>query len=222
VKRLFMHIIPLVFIVGAGCVHQPDMNKQEKFLSAAPRSILVVPIVNNSVEVTAADYMLSTVTIPFAERGYYIFPVNLVKRVLEDDGLADSSMVHKAPASKLAALFGADAVLYINVEQWDAKYALLTTIVTVSVKYQIRDGKTDAIIWENNQRMVYDPNKTGGSSGNPVADLVVMLVKAAMTKALPQYVPLARQANSMAVMTYPGPGLPIGPYAANNSTLVDK
>lgn len=208
-------LILFFLIISAGCVHQPDMNIQEKFLSAAPRSILVVPVVNNSVEISAADYMLSTVTIPFAERGFYVFPVNLVKRALEDDGLADSSMVHKAPASRLAKLFGADAVLYITVEQWDAKYALLTTIVTVNITYQIRDGKTDNIIWENKQKMVYDPNSTGGSSGNPVADLVVMLVKAAMTKALPQYVPLARQANAMAIMTYPGPGLPLGPYAIN-------
>lgn len=203
----------LTVIVATGCAHQAELSKQEKFLAAAPRSILVVPVVNNSVEVTASDYMLSTVTVPFAERGYYVFPVNLVKRSLEDDGLADSSLVHKAPATKLAGLFGADAVLYITIEQWDAKYAVLTTIVTVDISYQIRDGKTGDIIWENNQKMVYDPNKSGGSSGNPIADLIVMAVKAAMTKAMPQYVPLARQANTMAVVNYPGPGIPLGPYA---------
>ena len=221
-KHLLMPVLLLGLIASTGCVHKQDMNKQENFLSAAPRSILVVPVVNNSVEVTAADYMLSTVTVPFAERGYYVFPVNLVKRVLEDDGLADSSLVHKAPASKLAALFGADAVLYITIEQWDSKYALLTTIVTVGINYQIRDGKTDALLWENKEKMVYDPNSTGGSSGNPIADIVVMLVKAAMTKALPQYVPLARQANAMAVMTYPGSGLPVGPYAVAKESILVK
>jgi len=178
--------------------------------------------VNNSVEVTAAEYMLSTVTIPLAERGYYVFPVNLVKRALEDDGLADSSLVHKAPASRLATLFGADAVLYITIERWDAKYALLTTIVTVGINYQIRDGKTDQVIWENKEEMVYDPNKSSSSSGNPLVDLVVMVAKAAVTKAMPQYVPLARQANAMAVMTYPGPGLPNGPYAVSKESAFAK
>lgn len=221
-KNILMPVFLLGLIVASGCVHQQDLNKQEKFVSAAPRSILVVPVVNNSVEVTAADYMLSTVTVPFAERGYYVFPVNLVKRVLEDDGLADSSLVHKAPASRLAALFGADAVLYIAIERWDAKYAVLTTIVTVGVNYQIRDGKTDELLWENKETMVYDPNKSGGSSGNPLADLIVMAVKAAMTKATPQYVPLARQANAMAVVTYPGSGLPLGPYATGKESALAK
>jgi len=217
-KKLHALII-LLAVAFSGCAHkQPDLNKQEKFISAAPRSILVVPVVNNSVEVTAADYMLSAVTIPFAERGYYVFPVNLVKRALEDDGLADSSLVHKAPAQRLAALFGADAVLYITIERWDAKYAFLTTIVTVGANYQIRDGKTGELLWENKQTMVYDPNNSGGSSGNPIVDIIAMAVKAAITKAMPQYMPLARQANAMAIMTYPGPGLPLGPYATDRDS----
>ena len=86
----------------------------------------------------------------------------------------------------------------------------------MGVNYQIKDGKTGEIIWENQEKMVYDPNKSGGSTGNPFADLAVMLVKAAMTKATPQYVPLARQANAMAVMNYPGSGIPLGPYAVAN------
>ena len=76
-------------------------------MAAKPRSILVVPVVNNSVDVTAGDYFLSTVPVPLAERGYYVFPVNLVKRLLEDDGLADASLVHGAQTDCLAALFGA-------------------------------------------------------------------------------------------------------------------
>jgi hypothetical protein len=191
-----------------GCIHQ-ELSKQEKFLAAAPRSILIVPVVNKSVEVTAADYMLATITIPLAERGYYVFPINLVKRVLEDDGLSDSSLVHAAPTQKLANLFGADSVLYISIERWDAQYLLLTTTVTVGLHYQIRDGKTGDVIWENRQTMVYQPNSGGGGG---LASLVVMAVQAAVTKAAPNYIPLARQANSLALVQYPGKGIPLGPY----------
>jgi hypothetical protein len=74
-------------------------------------------VVNKSVDLNAADYFLSTVPIPLAERGYYVFPVNLVKRVLEDDGLADAFLVHSADPARLAALFGADAVLYVAIER---------------------------------------------------------------------------------------------------------
>jgi len=98
------------------------------------------------------------------------FSDNAVKRVLEDDGLADSSFVHSAPTSKLTNLFGADAVLYVVIEQWNAKYALLTTTTTVSVYYCIKDGKTDDILWKNRVKMVYQP-KTDGGGGSGIGDL---------------------------------------------------
>jgi hypothetical protein len=214
-KRMPLLLLLLTFVTLSGCVHR-DLNKQEKFLSASPRSILVIPVVNQSVDVTAADYMLSTLSIPIAERGYYVFPINAVKRVLEEDGLSDSSLVHSSPASKLANLFGADAVLYVVVERWDAKYMFLTTTVTVAIYYQIRDGKTDEVLWENREQMVYQPNdggNGGGSAAGLIAMLVVKAVQAAVTKAAPNYMPLAHQANAKALLNYPGKGIPLGPYA---------
>jgi len=222
-----MRRIPLLLLLPAlltlfGCAHHKlELSKQEKFLSASPRSILIVPVVNKSIDVTAADYMLSTITIPLAERGYYVFPINAVKRVLEDDGLADSSLVHSAPTSKLASLFGADAVLYIIIEQWDAKYLLLTTQVTVAINYQIRDGKTGDVLWENEQKMVYSPQQQQ-SSGNAIADLIILLAQAAITKAAPNYIPLANQANAQALFKYPGPGIPFGPYANEQKNKQEK
>ena len=213
----YSYIILLVFITAlSGCATPPKLSTQDKFLSAAPRSILVVPVVNKSVEVTAADYMLSTISIPLAERGFYVFPINLVKRVLEDDGLADSSMVHAASASKLASMFGADAVLYINIERWDAQYMVLTTSVTVALNYEIRDGKTDEVLWQNSAKMVYQPD--GGSSGG-LGGLIAKAVVAAITKAAPNYMPLARQANAKALNRYPGSGIPFGPYKIKDEQL---
>ena len=215
-KRMPLLFLLLTLLALSGCVPRAELNKQEKFLAASPRSILAVPVVNNSVDITAADYMLSTLTIPLAERGYYVFPINAVKRVLEDDGLADSSLVHSAPTSKLANLFGADVVLYVSVEQWDAKYAVLTTTTTVAIYYQIRDGKTDDVLWENRVKMVYQPQSSssgGGGLTGLVVQLAVQAAVAAMEKAAPNYMPLARQANARALLYYPGTGIPFGPYA---------
>jgi len=215
-KLSYSYIILLVFTTALSGCASPNTNTQDKFLSAAPRSIVVVPVVNKSVEVTAADYMLSTVSIPLAERGFYVFPINLVKRVLEDDGLADSSMVHAASTSKLASLFGADAVLYINIERWDAQYMFLTTRVTVALTYEIRDGKTDEVLWQNSANIVYQPD---GGGGGGIGGLIAKAVVAAITKAAPNYIPLARQANAVALYSYPGSGIPFGPYKIKEKPL---
>jgi len=224
-KRMPLLLILLSFLTLSGCVHRAEPSKQEKFLAASPRSILIVPVVNKSVDVTAADYMLSTLATPIAERGYYVFPTNTVKRVLEDEGLADSSLVYSAATSKLANLFGADVVLYVVVEQWDAQYAVLTTTTTVDLSYQIRDGKTDDVLWENRVKMVYQPNSggnSGGGLGGLVAQLVVKAVVAAMQKAAPNYMPLVHQANAKAFLRYPGTGIPFGPYATAEELKKEK
>lgn len=214
-KHLIKVVLILSIVVVAGCATAP--KDYAKFIAADPHSILIVPVVNNSVEITAADYMLSTITMPLAENGYYVFPVNLVKRIMEDEGLNNASLVHSAPTDRICKLFGADAVLYITIEKWDAQYMLLTTQVNVELKYQIRDGKTGGIVWEDQQKMVYVPQNT--RTGNPFADLVVMAVSAAMTKAAPNYIPLAKQANAQA-FKYPGPGIPPGPYAADRKAEI--
>ncbi|HEY4712340.1 MAG TPA: GNA1162 family protein [Dehalococcoidia bacterium] len=199
-------LVVAVFVFITGCVATKDYTK---FNNAKPASILVVPVVNRSVEVSASDYFLSTITIPIAEKGYYVFPVYMVKRVLEDDGLSDADLVHNAPTQKLSEIFGSDAVLYINIEKWEAKYMLLTTQVTVDLSYVLKDGDTGEELWAERQTMVYVPQNQ--STGNPLADLLVMAVNAAVTKAAPNYMPLAKQANNNA-FAYPGPGIPSGPY----------
>ncbi len=198
----------LAAVLSAGCATPPKKD-YTAFRSENPRSILAVPVVNKSVEVTAPDLFLSTITVPLAERGYYVFPVDVVKHLLEDDGLSDADLVHAADTRKLCNMFGADSVLYVSIERWDAKYMLLTTQVTVSFDYTLKGCKSGDTVWNNKQNMVYAPQNQ--SSGNALADLIIMAASAAMTKAAPNYMPLARQANGT-VFAYPGPGIPAGPY----------
>jgi len=207
-----LHIICTIVISVAlmtGCVRYTPKDLTN-FRNHDPHSILVVPVVNKSVEVAAADYFLSTVSLPLGEKGYYVFPVNLVKRVLEDEGLSDATLVHNASAKRLSDLFGSDSVLYVTIERWDSQYLLISTTVTVEFSYLIKSGKTDEVLWSDRRRIVYQPQNSGG--GHPIAMLIVAVVNAAVTKASPNYIPLAKQAN-MQVFTYPGPGIPAGPYS---------
>jgi hypothetical protein len=196
--------------LASGCA-TASKKDYSAFRAADPRSILVLPVVNKSLDVNAPDYFLSTLSIPLAERGYYVFPVDMVKHILEDDGMSDADLVHSADAQKLCSLFGSDSNLYVSIERWDAKYLVLTTQVTVGFDYKLKDCKTGDVIWSERKGMVYSPQQQQ-SSGNPLADLIGMAISAAITKAAPNYMPMARQVNA-GVFAYPkGPGLPAGPY----------
>jgi hypothetical protein len=128
---------------------------------------------------------------------------------MEDDGLADANMVHEADSTRLASLFGADAVLYVSIERWDAQYAVLSTTITVEFDYVLKDGGTGQELWSTDQKIVYTPQSSG--SGNAIADLILAATQAAAAKAKPNYMPLARQANQQALVETRH-GLPAGPY----------
>jgi hypothetical protein len=187
----------------AGCASPPKKD-YTAFHAANPHSILVVPVVNNTINVEAPGLFLSTLPIPVAERGYYVFPVAMVKGVLEEEGLSDPNLVHGADTARLCNLFGADAVLYVSIEAWTAKYIVINTQVTVEFDYVMKDGKTGETIWKEHHKVASD-------SSQGARDPLSPLVMAVIAKAYPNYMPLARSANSLVL----GVGLPAGPRHKN-------
>lgn len=200
-----------LFFLG-GCAANLKVYDLATYKQVAPRSILVVPVVNESLDVEASNYVLSTLTVPLAELGYYVFPVNTVKIVLEQEGLHEPEQIRRMEPQQLAALFGADAVLYVTIKRWDAQYALISTTVTVEFEYEMRssDGRK---IWEATKQMAYAPQQS--QAGHPVAVLIAAAITAAITRAAPNYLPLTRQANT-AVLVMEPTRLPPGPYATDS------
>ncbi len=177
------------------------------FNKAKLRSILVVPVVNKSAAVNAPDGLLVTLPVPIAERGFYVSPTHLVRRTMEDDGLGDADLVHRSDPTKLAKIFGADAVLYAVIEEWTSRYVVLSTSTTVMIAYTLKSGKTGETLWSSTQRRTYTVGPQGGGVGGLIADAI----SAAIERAAPNYMPLARSASNQAIMV-DGQGMPLGPY----------
>jgi hypothetical protein len=101
----------------------------------------------------------------------------------------------------------------VTIKEWNAQYLVLTTSVNVKLNYAIKDCKTGETLWEHEQKMVYTPQSS--NTGHPLGNLVAMAIAAAVTKAAPNYVPLARQANAQ-TFAAEGVAIPIGPYALSD------
>jgi hypothetical protein len=198
----------VILALLGGCAAKPVKTDMSAFIAAAPRSILVVPVVNKSLDVDAPNYVLAALPVPISEKGYYVFPVNTTKFVLEQEGFYEGDRIHNEPPAVLAKLFDADAVLYVTILRWDAQYVVLTTSVTVEFEYRLvyRDGTE---IWKVRQRMVYSPQNN--SSGSPLAQLISAAVSAALSRAAPNYMPLTQQANRQVFLLSPN-APPDGPY----------
>jgi hypothetical protein len=206
IRRFAM--VTLACALLGGCATQTTRDLSA-FRAAAPRSILVVPTINRSLDVDAPNYVLAALPVPIAERGYYVFPVHTTKFVLEQEGFYEGEQIHQQPPQALAKLFGSDAVLYVAIKQWDAKYALITTVVTVDFDYRLV-SKEGVEIWRESKRMQYSP-QNNNSGGHPMAMLLTAVVNAAVTRAAPNHMPLTRQANQEVFLTGPN-ALPVGPY----------
>ena len=201
----FAATIVALFLVAA-CAQQ-DKKDYAKFRAEKPRSILALPVVNNTVNIDAPLYFLATIPVPVAERGYYVFPVNLVRGVMNEEALSDADMVQAADPTVLGDLFGADAILYITIEKWETQYLIISATTIVSFTYVLKSGRTGEELWRESTTMQYSPQSSGGGLGG----LIAQAVAAAVQKAAPNYMPLARQANRQAIWL-PGKGFPAGPY----------
>lgn len=201
-------LLASVTVFLAGCVAQPTKLDMSAFHAAKPRSILVVPVINKSLDVDAPNYVLSALPVPLAEKGYYVFPVNTAKFILEQEGMYDADRVHKESPEVLAKMFDADAVLYVQINRWDAQYLLIAAQVTVDFDYRMvsKDGTE---IWKEQKTMKYSPQND--SSGHPLAVLIGAVINAAITRAAPNYMPLTKQANQQVFVLGPN-ALPDGPY----------
>jgi hypothetical protein len=208
-KAVYAFVLSVGLLSLTGCVTQPTKVDQSALLAAAPRSILVVPTINRSLDVDAPNYVLAALPIPIAEKGYYVFPVNTTKFVLEQEGFYEGERIHQQPPESLAKLFGSDAILYVAIKQWDAKFAVFTTIVTVDFDYRLV-SKNGVELWRDNKRMQYQP-QNNNTAASPMVALLSAVITAADARAAPNYMPLTQQANREVFVLGPN-ALPNGPY----------
>jgi hypothetical protein len=188
------------------------------FNQERPRSVLVVPVINNSNEVDAANLFYSTLAVPLAERGYYVFPANAAKTLMEAEGLGDAGLVHEAPTMQLAPIFGADSVLYVEVLDWKSNYKIVSSNIEVEFLYTLKSGKSGAVLWQDQERYVH---ATSANSGNLLADLLANAITSVINNTKSDFTPMAMQAN-FAVLSPAGQGLPFGqrsPSAGENGKL---
>src|SRR3989304_4863739 len=168
----------LSLLAGCASVGKRDLST---FYAHEPRSIIVVPVVNESTEVTAPAVFVTTITVPLAERGFYVFPIYLTELLLRDLGLPEAGLVHQLPLERFREHFGADAVLFVTIKDWSNKYVVLQSSTVVTASFVLKDTRTGTVLWESTQSAARNSGDGGGG-------LIGMLVAAAVTYAVNQMI----------------------------------
>ncbi len=201
----------------AGCATNQRQD-YSAFMQSKPRSILVLPPANLSPDVRAPYSMMATVTRPLAESGYYVFPVALVDQTFRENGMTDPGQMHDAPPAKLAEVFGADAVLYITVNEYGAKYFLIDSQVIVSASARLVDLRNGQLLWEGKASASNAEGDNNGGGGI-VGLLVGALIRQVANNLGDQGYPVARMTSFRLLSTRRGGLLP-GPRSPEYQKIV--
>ena len=153
------------FVILSGCASQKKSFDYSAFRESNPRSIVILPPLNHSPDVRATYSFYTTVTMPVAEAGYYVFPIALVDQTFKENGLPTPGEMHQASLTKLREVFGADAALYITITQYGSVYSVIDSSVIVSANADLIDLKTGKLLWTGTATASSSEgeNKGGGS-----------------------------------------------------------
>ncbi len=190
----------------AGCA-APAPYDYTNFRLHPPRSILVLPPLNESTDVRGTYSYLSTVTFPLAELGYYVFPVAVVDQFLKENGMPTAGEMHQVPLNKVVEILGADAVLYVTLLQYGSKYQVINSATTVQVKARLVDTRTGLLLWEGTGMA----QQNSGGSGNIFADLIAAAITQAVNSGTDSAHDCCRPANTSLFYTK-NYGLLYGPH----------
>jgi hypothetical protein len=208
-RRGALAVLLVVLAAGlSGCATAPPPYDYSEFRQSPPRSILVLPPLDETTSVIGPYSYLSTVSFPLAERGYYVFPVAVVDQLLKENGMPTPGEMHQVALDKLRASTGADAVLYPILHQYGTKFVVLSSQTTVDVSVRLVDTRSGKLLWEG--RGVAAQGSGDGGQG-----LLGALVNAVVSQMLTSKADLGHQVSRMAnvqVFYTKGRELPPGPY----------
>ncbi len=202
-------------MLAASCKSPPPFD-YSAWLAHPPRSILVLPPINDSVETQASYGCLSTVTRPIAERGFYVFPVAVVDAMLRENGLPTPRDMHAVPLAKLREVFDPDAVLYLTVSDWGTRYQILSSTTTVLISGRLVDAKTGAVLWSGQHGIA-----RGSGGGSLVGALASALVTQVARSVADPSRDLSRDVQTQ-LFTDERRGLLPGPYSAQHEARLGE
>ncbi|MEQ1664200.1 MAG: GNA1162 family protein [Bdellovibrionales bacterium] len=205
---LVINILKLIgFVALTGCATKP--YDYTNFNAHPPRSILVLPPLNEGTDMKGTYGYLSTVTRPIAEMGYYVFPVAVIDQYLKQNGMANPGEMHQVSPKKIREIIGADAVLYITLKQYGAKFVVVNSVTTVSADAKLVDTRTGTLLWE--KTLYADSSQNNNNSGGLVGLLVAAVVTQVVSDVSDQAHDISRMANIGFADT--NNGLLYGPYS---------
>lgn len=201
-------VIAFLISLTTGCATKLS-TKQEAFPNMygdSHNTVLVLPALNETTAAEASDYYSATIAPAFTQFGYYVLPTEVTNTMLRNEGIEDGRQLLGVPAEKFQTMFGADAVLFVQITEWDTNYYVIGGNVEVAISFQLKSTSTGETLWSYNVKRAIDTSGNSNSGG-----LLGAIIATAIQTSMQDYMPIAHRVNNTALQT-----IPFGKYHPNH------
>lgn len=209
-------IVSCIFLASCSMTQPITRGEQyAKMYEEKPITFLVMPPINNSTNVEAKDLLYTSISYPLIEKGYYVLSPMLTMEVLKNESAYDAEMFINSPLTMFQKYFGADAVIFSEINSWTKKGFGIET----DIHFIIKSTHTNEILFERSCDLYLDlsvQNSGGGLFGAAAA-----LIASAVNTAVTQHIQAARMANRYIIRDIPR-GKYSPEYMTDQQTIAEK
>lgn len=202
----------------ASCSMTQQITRGEqyaKMYEEKPITFLVMPPINNSTNVEAKDLLYTSISYPLIESGYYVLSPMLTMEILKKESAYDAEMFVNSSLSMFQKYFGADAVVFSEINSWTKKGFGIET----DIHFIIKSAHTNEILFERSCDLYLDlstQNSGGGLFGAAAA-----ILSSAVNTAITQHIQAARMANRYIIRDIPR-GKYSPEYMSDHQTIAEE
>lgn len=204
--KKILYFFALAITLSACGVSKPVTTKATKYpdlYSEKPITLLVMPPINKTDNVEAKELLYTSVSYPLIEKGYYVISPLLAMEVFKQESAYDSEVFINGTLEKFGQAFGADAVVFSEIERWEKQ----GTGIHTDIRYIFRSTHTNKVLFERYCKL-YLSFKGNYSGGSFLTNLLVNVATGLVQTAANDHIRAARIANS-----YIMSDLPVGTYS---------
>lgn len=187
-------IIPILMMAAVlcSCGTANRITRESQYAAMyenMPLTILVMPPINNTSNVEAKDLLYTSISRPLAEAGYYVISPLLAMDILKAESAYDAEMFIDKPLTMFREYFGADAVVFSQIDTWTKRGFGIDT----KIRYMIKSTASGDILFDRSCDLYLDLSENSG--GHSILSTLVDLAVSAINTATTDHIVAARRAN---------------------------
>lgn len=188
-KKIIPLCISVAIISSCGASKVTRETQYAKMYEEKPITLLIMPPINNTTNVESKEFLYTSISRPLAEAGYYVISPLLAMDVLKAESAYDAELFVDGSLTMFQKFFGADAVIFSEINSWTKKGFGIET----DLRYFIKSAYTGEILFDRSCQLYLDLRiQSGGNSAfSALMDLAMSTINTAVT----EHIVAARKAN---------------------------